>query len=243
MLSTQTLLVVGGAFAGGFVSGLAGFGTALIALGIWLHAMPPAHAVSLVLICSVIAQTQTIRTVWHAVEVARVWPFVVFGLLGVPLGTRLLAHADPAAFRLGMGVFLLAFAGFMTFNRRPWQLTWGGRRADAGVGLLGGVLGGLAGLSGPLPIVWATLRGWGKDERRGVFQAFNLAVLGAALCSHAWAGLITREVGHLALFALPGTLFGAWLGAAAYRRLSDRRFERVVLILLAISGLSLVFSR
>ena len=37
-----------GALAGGFVSGLAGFGTGLVALGIWLYAFPPAIAVPLV---------------------------------------------------------------------------------------------------------------------------------------------------------------------------------------------------
>ena len=44
-----------GALAGGFVSGLAGFGTALMALGIWLYVLPPDVVVQLVLICSVIA--------------------------------------------------------------------------------------------------------------------------------------------------------------------------------------------
>ena len=51
-----------GAFAGGFVSGLAGFGTALMALGIWLYVLPPSLAVPLVLICSVVAQTSTLPT-------------------------------------------------------------------------------------------------------------------------------------------------------------------------------------
>ena len=47
------MLLFVGALAGGFVSGLAGFGTALMALGIWLYVLPPAVAVPLVLICSV----------------------------------------------------------------------------------------------------------------------------------------------------------------------------------------------
>jgi hypothetical protein len=40
-------LLFAGALAGGFVSGLAGFGTALMALGIWLYLMPPSLAVPL----------------------------------------------------------------------------------------------------------------------------------------------------------------------------------------------------
>lgn len=236
------LLVPLGALAGGFVSGLAGFGTGLVALGIWLHAVEPAPAASLVVVCSVVAQAQTIRTVRHALEARRVAPFVLAGLAGVPVGTALLARLDPAAFRLGVGLLLLGFSGFMLAwgaGRRP--VAWGGRAADAGVGFLGGALGGFAGLSGPLPIVWATLRAWGRDARRGLFQAFNLCVLLAALASHAAAGLLTAELARLVLLALPGTLAGAWLGAWTYRRLSDRRFDQLVLGLLALSGLLLVW--
>ena len=56
---TSTLLITGGALAGGLVSGLTGFGTGLTALPIWLLALPPALASPLVIICSVTSQLQT----------------------------------------------------------------------------------------------------------------------------------------------------------------------------------------
>ena len=74
-------------------------------------------------------------------------------------------------------------------------------------------LGGLAGLSGALPTIWASLRGWTKDERRGVFQVYNLTVLSGALVWHAASGLLTAEVVRMSMLALPGTVIGAWLGA------------------------------
>jgi hypothetical protein len=242
MTGAEAAIVLGGAFAGGFVSGLAGFGTGLVALGIWLHALPPAVAATLVVACSVVSQTLTMPAIWHAIHPARVWPFVVFGLFGVPVGTVLLRRLDPEAFKLGMGLLLVAFSAFLLLNRRPLLLRFGGRGADGAVGFAGGVLGGLAGLSGPLPTMWASVRGWGKDERRGVFQAFNWTVLSAALAAHAGSGLVTAEVGRLVLLALPGTTIGAWLGVRAYRRLSDRRFHEVVLALLFVSGLFLVWN-
>ena len=58
----------------------------------------------------------------------------------------------------------------------------------------------------------------------------------------AGTGLITRELLVLALIALPGTLFGAWLGARTYHALSDRNFYDVVLGLLFVSGAVLVWS-
>ena len=59
MSTLAFVLLILGALAGGFVSGLAGFGTALMALGIWLYALTPAVAVPLVLISSIVAQTST----------------------------------------------------------------------------------------------------------------------------------------------------------------------------------------
>jgi len=50
----QIVIVMIGALAGGFVSGLAGFGTGITALGIWLYALEPAVAATLVVLCSVV---------------------------------------------------------------------------------------------------------------------------------------------------------------------------------------------
>src|SRR5262245_20672609 len=104
-LNATYALLLFGALAGGFVSGLAGFGTALMALGIWLYVLPPAIAVPLVLICSVVAQISTLPSIWKAIDFSIVWPFLVGGLIGVPLGTMLIADADPKVFKLNLGLF------------------------------------------------------------------------------------------------------------------------------------------
>ncbi len=235
-------LLFAGALAGGFVSGLAGFGTALMALGIWLYVLPPSLAVTLVLICSVVAQTSTLPSMWKSFDLSLVWPFLIGGLIGVPLGTMLVAHADPGVFKLTVGVFLLVFPVALHFNRDLPALHFGGKAADGAIGFAGGILGGLAGLSGPLPILWASLRGWGKHERRGVFQTFNWTVLAAALCLRVFSGSVDPYVVWLTLFALPGTIVGAWLGARVYHAMSDRNFGDVVLALLFLSGVGLVWS-
>ena len=235
-------VVLLGALAGGFISGLVGFGTAMTALGIWLYVLPPSLAVPLVLICSVIAQTSTMPALWRSFDLTLVWPFLIGGLAGVPLGTLLVARADPDVFRLSIGVLLLVFPTVLYVQRKPMAFTFGGRVADAAIGFAGGILGGLAGMSGVLPPLWASVRGWGKDQRRGVFQTFNWTVLFAALCLQAGMGLVKLDVIWLAVIAFPGTITGAWLGARAYRALSDRNFRDLVLALLFLSGIGLVWS-
>jgi uncharacterized membrane protein YfcA len=235
------VLLFVGALAGGFVSGLAGFGTALMALGIWLYVLPPSAAVPLVLICSLVAQTTTLPSMWKSFDLTLVRPFLIGGLLGVPIGTMLVAHSDPNVFKLTVGILLLVFPTALYFSA-PMAFEFGGKIADGIVGFIGGILGGLAGLSGPPPILWASVRGWGKDERRGVFQTFNWTVLFVALCLQAASGLVAREVIWLAVLAFPGTVLGSWIGARLYHALSDRNFRDVVLGMLFLSGAILVWN-
>jgi uncharacterized protein len=241
-LNATYAILLFGALAGGFVSGLAGFGTALMALGIWLYVLPPSIAVPLVLICSVIAQISTLPSIWKSIDFSIIWPFLVGGLIGVPLGTMLIAHADPGVFKLTVGVFLLVFPTALYFQRREMAISFGGKAADATIGFAGGILGGLAGLSGPLPILWASVRGWTKEQRRGIFQIFNFSVLAASLLLQIGSGLVKPNVFWLALIAFPGTVIGAWLGARTYHALSDGNFRDVVLGLLFLSGVGLVWS-
>jgi len=69
-----------------------------------------------------------------------------------------------------------------------------------------------------------------------------LSILVLALIFQSLAGLINLDLGRLFLFALPGTIAGAWLGRRLYNRLSDRRFDNAVLSLLLISGFLLLLS-
>ena len=213
-------IVTFGALAGGFVSGLAGFGTGITAIAVWLYVVSPPVAASLVVICSVIAQLQSLPRVWRSIEARRVLPFILPALSGIPVGTALLPHLDTRLLKVAIGLLLLVFSSYMLLRRAHGRSEWGGRVADGAIGFGGGVLGGLAGLSGMLPTMWATVRGRGRNESRGLFQAFNLAVLSIALLSHAFAGLLTSEVGLARLAALPGTIAGAvaWRSHVRARR-------------------------
>jgi len=239
---STALIVLAGAFAGGFVSGLTGFGTGMTALPIWLLGVAPVLAAPLVVACSLVAQLQTLPAIWNAIDLRRCAPFIFGGLAGVPFGAYLLPYVPIQAFKAVVGLLLVAYCGFNLFGQMRLHVRRGGRIADTLIGLGGGILGGLAGLSGPLPTIWAGLRGWDKDTKRAVFQAFNTSILAFALVSQAFAGLVTAELGILVLVALPGTIFGAWIGRHLYSTLDNARFERIVLVVLMLSGFMLLAS-
>jgi uncharacterized membrane protein YfcA len=234
--------LLGGALAGGFVNGLTGFGTGLTALPFWLQALEPVLAAQLVSAASVAGHITAVPAIWAKVDWRRMAPLLGGGLLGVPIGAWLLPHIPLAAFKLAVGTVLVVYCTVMLIAAGRVRLAAGGRGAEAGIGVLAGVLGGMAGLSGALPTVWATLKGWSKEERRIVFQAFNMTILSAMLAATLVQGLIGKRFLLALLLALPATLIGGRLGAWLYHRLDDRRFDRIVLVLLLISGLGLVWS-
>ena len=235
-------IVVAGALTAGFVNGLSGTGYSLMALGFWLHVMSPTTAAPLTALCSVTGHIQSLPRIWRGVIWTRLWPFLAAGLVGVPVGTALLGHIRLQPLKLSIGCFLILYCGWMAFVRRPPIIHGGNRWADAGIGLVGGVLGGMASMSGPAPSVWAQLRGWNMHEQRGVNQPFNMAILAAALVSAAVAGYLDHVFLVWVLITVPTTLLGARLGLLVYGRIDDRQFRWIILGLLALSGASLILS-
>ena len=117
-----------------------------------------------------------------------------------------------------------------------------GRGADAAVGFLNGVLGGATGLGGILPMVWSGLRGWPRDEQRAVFQPTAVATFLMTIVAFGGVGIITLDTARLFVIGLPALVIGSWLGWMLYGKLDEGAFRKVVLVLLLVSGATLVVS-
>src|SRR4029453_17167729 len=177
-----------GAAVGGLVQGISGFAFAMVAMSIWVWGVDPQLAAVMAVFGGVTGQILSairVRRGWH---LSILLPFVVGSAIGIPIGTRLLPLLDPNRFKLVLGSLLVVCCSLMLATARLPQIKQGGRVADAGVGLLGGVMAPLSGFSGLAPALWCTLRGYNKDEHRAVIQNFNLIVLSAPVTSNVWSG-------------------------------------------------------
>jgi uncharacterized protein len=116
----------------------------------------------------------------------------------------------------------------------------GGAAADAGVGFLNGVLGGITGLAGILVTIWCGLRGSPKDVLRAVFQPVAVAIFAMSALWIGARGAVTPEVIKLVLIGLPALLVGTWLGMKLFGRLDEATFRKIVLALLMASGVMLI---
>ena len=230
------------AFAGGFASGLAGFAMGFIVSGIWLHILTPLQTTTLIVGYGLLTQGYGVWKLRHALTWKSVAPFIIGGLIGVPIGTVLLTYLNPAYLRSGVGVLLVIFGAYGLAQPRlkPVPST---PLIDAGIGLANGVLAGLTGLPGFIITVWCQLRGWKKDAQRAVFQPVMLAAIAANVVSLGLAGAITADVLRLYLIGLPAMLAGLWVGFRLYGKLDDAMFRKVILVLLLLAGFGLIVPR
>lgn len=242
-MTSQTILyLVLGGIAGGFINGFAGTGTALFALGFFLTVLEPARAVAIVALMSALAGLQGLWLVRTAIadNAPRLVRFIVPGLLGIPLGLGLLSYIDADALRL-LVAFLLIFYG-LYFGFRSALPSFDGRtpKTDICVGFIGGIMSGLASLSGAIPTIWLSMRPWPKAETRAVLQPFNVAILGCTVLILALRGAYDAKALTAIAVTFPVLLLSVQVGIAAFRRVSDDQFRRVLILLCLAMGLGIL---
>jgi uncharacterized membrane protein YfcA len=239
-LSLDTLAVLWlGALVGGIAAGGSGFAFGVAASAIWLHRIDPVHCALMVTGCGVLLHSATIWPQRRHIEFGKLWPFLIGGLAGIPIGVRLLVYTDAGILKAAIGIFLLAFGAYALLSPRLQTFSGGGRTADAGVGFLGGILGGIGGYSGVLPTIWTQIRGWPKETARAVYQPYIIVMHAFALAGIVWVTLDRAGV-LMRVAVLPPLLLGTWIGWQLYGKLDDRRFRQALAILLIASGLTLV---
>lgn len=240
---TETILMVLlGSLAGGFINGLAGFGTALFALGFFLSVMPPIQAVAVVAVLSV---ASSLRGLWLVrstmrTQARRILLFVLPGIAGIPVGIAVLTFLDARTLKLAVAGFLLLYGSYFIMRRSLPQVDYPVRALDAMVGLLGGILGGAASLSGALPTLWCSMRPWSKVEIRCVLQSFNAVILGTTAAALWLRGAIAPDTPILLVIAVPTALLSSQLGIAAFARIPEQHFRRLLVGLCLLAGIALL---
>jgi uncharacterized protein len=239
-MSGDLAFYLAGAFIAALCAGLAGFAFGLIASGLWLHVLTPAETVPLIAISGLAIHIWSLWRFRTAIVWRRLWPFLLGGVLGIPLGASLLHLADPALFRIGVGIFLVLYGTAMLLRPAVAAIAAGGRAADGAIGLAGGIMGGLTGLTGVLPTIWCDLRGWPKDAQRGIYQSYILVIQALVVVWLMASGDIGSGELKLFLTGLPALALGAVIGFRLYDRVNALQFRRVLLVLLLISGAALL---
>ena len=140
-MDSVLLIVALGAVAAGFVQGLSGFGFGMVAMSFWAWTLEPRLAALLAVCGALTGQLVAAATVRRGFDRVRLLPFVLGGLVGIPIGVAVLPRLDMDAFKVILGTLLVLWCPAMLMAKQLPRITRGGRVADALVGMAGGVMG------------------------------------------------------------------------------------------------------
>lgn len=233
-------VVVTGAFA---VRGATGFGSAAIATPLAALALPVHFVIPVVASLQLLSTTVYSVRNWRAVdwrEMLRIAPFLVAGAL---LGLYLFYKLDASVIAKGLGIIVIAYAIYAMATagqeqggarRLRWPLAAGLNTAGALVGALFG------GASSPFYVIYLKALNLSRDAFRATMSMVVLVQVVLRIGGYACMGLFDATILLAALIALPFMLVGGRIGDVIADRASPRTFNRIIGVVLLVSGTALV---
>lgn len=234
-------LVVGAFLAAGTVKGVLGVGLPMIAVPLIASATSPAQAIALAAVPVVVSNA------WQAFHgghtgacLKRFWPMLASVVVGTFIGVQILATVDARVVSGILGAVLVVFTALQAMPRSLVLGPRGERWLGPPLGLIGGVLGGMSGLFGPLLILYLVALRLSKD----IFVAAVALLfftgslpLFLGLVGH---GILTpHQILLSALSALP-VIAGLVIGRTLRERVSQAMFEKALFVVLIVIGLNLI---
>ncbi len=219
------------------VRGIAGFGSALVAVPLLALVLPLTVVVPLVVFLDyVCSATQGLKN-RHLIQWRELLPLIPFALIGVVTALFLFRNLDSAGLAQALGVFVLVYA---VYQLLPLKELAGSRWLAAPAGIFGGMVGTLFGTGGPFYVIYLTLRRLDKGAFRATFAANFLIDGSMRLGAYTMAGFYDKEALQLMMMALPIAFVGLFLGGRIHTNLSQQAFLRLVSVLLLGSGTALL---
>lgn len=222
------------ALVGGIISGLAGFGFALVVVPALLLLYPPATVTAVAVSLTLATGWIVLLGSWRSVQGRTVLALAPGATVGVFAGTILIRALEPAVIKLVAGVVVSLFALSVL---RGWRLNAVHHPLAAPLaGLASGTLNTSTGMAGPPVALLFTSRDYDMNAFRSSIMAYfyYVDVIGMSLLIQ--QGIVGRDELSVVMRLLPAAIAGGFIGRRLLRRVSPGQFRRITLVMLLLTG-------
>ncbi|WP_454752948.1 sulfite exporter TauE/SafE family protein [Cupriavidus necator] len=240
-MGAEHYAILGATIAGAYtVFGLTGFGAAMIAVPILVQFLPLQVVVPMLLLLDLLATTVVGLHNWNSVSRTELLRLVPFMMVGVALGTTVLAKVESRWLLVGLGLFVLAMTA-RTLMASSARMECAAKGWSVPAGVVGGVFSALFGTGGPVYTMYLSRRLPEIDRFRSTIAAVILFSAVMRLLAFASGGLLHQEeLLRSAVFAMPFGLAGLAAGSCLRRHISADAVRRALLVFLCASGASVL---
>lgn len=230
---------------GSIIQSSSGFGFGLFAIPLFLFlgfSLP--EAVIIVVIGSAIQKIYAVTELWKAVDWKEVSPYIVVGLVSLPLGVfsmYSISSLSQASVKqvVGFCVFLLLILQWKGVLRPKEKIRrfWGFL-----AGFFSGFFNGLANIGGPPLVLWILAHRWPNEKMRAIPIVFSLVFVPfqvSFMFILFGSSILLTPMFKVAL-STPFILLGTWIGLKIGGKFSKehlRIYMGLLLLLIAVTSI------
>lgn len=222
----------------GFVQGVTGFGSALLAIPLLAFFIDIKTAIPLTMLNSLIITFYLFYKLKSHVSRTRVLPLCVSAIPGIFIGVTLLKTIPSKEIGIILGAMTITYSLYSLIAKpspKDLHSVW-----SYIAGFSTGLIGALFSAGGPPTIIYATLSDWSKDGIKATLTTFFLFNSFLIITVYAISGLITTQIINLFLISAPSVLLGTIVGSACYNRMERDHFLKSVFFLLILMGIIMI---
>ena len=217
------------------VSGLIGFGLAVVAVPLLLIFFEPVEVVVLIAFISLFTNAVIVQDSWREVETRSVLALIPWAIVGLIFGTEILRSANPDYIRLGVGVIVVLSAVLLLRDVTLKSIE--GRLGTVLAGASSGALATSTGIAGPPIVLLFAARGLPKDSFRASNAAYFLVLSVAIIFTLFARGIVETSELWIAAALVPAAFAGKTLGTALLKRITDAAFHKITLSVVLLTGM------
>jgi uncharacterized protein len=217
------------------VQSATGFGFSVVAVPLLAAIIGVRDGVVVNLVLSMVANIAVTARVRHDARGSITRPMFAGGVLGLVPGLILFHRLDVQSLRLGIAVIVTLVALLLLLRLRLPLSESRGLSVATGVG--SGLLGGVAGMSGPPLTIYLTGLGLGKVPQRATMAVYFALLNLVMVPAHVLASGSVRVL-VWAVVLLPALPLGSRIGHWVFGRVDEAAFQRLVALLVLTAGIS-----
>lgn len=219
------------------VRGIAGFGSALIAVPMLALRFPLALVVPMVVTLDYLGSASQGFNNRDRIAWRDLWPLIPSTAVGTACALMLFGTVEGTVLTTVLGGFVIAFAVYQLLPTPDMKMS---RLVSVPCGFLGGLLGTLFGTGGPFYVMYLNFRGLDKVALRATFASYFIMDGSLRLAGYTGAGLFDRDALFFLAAAIPVAALGLWLGGKVHLNLKQETYRRFISLILIGSGVGLL---
>ncbi len=227
-------------FLSGFIQGLVGFGSALVAVPLLSFLMSPKMVVPLTLVHGLLMNMYLSVKNRRNIQRRRVLPLFLAGSLGIPFGAAILIILPANGLKVLIGIVIMLFSLLLLSGFSRTLKSEG--KALIPVGFASGILNGSVSMSGPPVILFLSNQRVGKVHFRANLVTYFFLLNIITFVIFYVTGVLTGEILILSIMLVPPLPVGIIIGEYLSHKVSEDWFRRIALILVMIAGLTALFT-